>query len=86
MFISGGFKHSAVIDKHLVSAFLPFLPLEKEHVLMCIRDEVRNIGELYSAKTAYKILKELPWYPKDTKKYSATGCKQVADKVKSYYG
>ena len=34
---TGGLKHCVVVDRHLVSAFVPFLPLEREHVKMCIR-------------------------------------------------
>ena len=83
---SGGFRQSSVIDKNLVSAFLPFLPLEEKHVLLCIKDEINNMGHLYSHKIANQILNELPWFPKDTRRFSETGCKQIAAKVKSYFG
>ena len=75
-----------MIAKSLVDSFLPFLPMERKHVLLCIRDEIFNRGLQYNEEIVHEILKELPWYPKDTKKYCATGCKQVEAKVKSYYG
>ena len=32
----GGLHHSAVIDKHLVDRFIPFLPMDRHHVRLCI--------------------------------------------------
>lgn len=41
----GGLQKSDVIQKHLVDLFVPFLPLEKEHVKMCIRREFHRREE-----------------------------------------
>ncbi|XP_059141080.1 torsin-1A-like [Physella acuta] len=80
-----GFWHSQLISQHLVTAFIPFLPLEKGHVKKCIRDaliakkyysNVRDIPD----ETVDLVLKELTFYPKE-QVYSSTGCKRVSEKV-----
>ncbi|VDM48600.1 unnamed protein product [Toxocara canis] len=34
----GGLKMSELISTHLIDHFVPFLPLERRHILLCIRD------------------------------------------------
>lgn len=33
----GGLKASELISRHMIDHFIPFLPLERRHVIMCIR-------------------------------------------------
>lgn len=73
------------IPKNLLPAIVPFLPLEKKHVEMCIKDVLalrypyikRKIGEI----TAEVVLKELVFVPEDKELFSLTGCKRVSEKV-----
>ena len=41
----GGLQYSRMIEKSLVDVFVPFLPLERRHVKICIRNEFerRNV-------------------------------------------
>lgn len=39
--VQGGLRHSAMIDAHLIDHFIPFLPLERQHVAECIAAEFR---------------------------------------------
>lgn len=39
--VQGGLRHAAMIDAHLIDHFIPFLPLEREHVAECIAAEFR---------------------------------------------
>jgi len=41
-FVVGGLYKSRVIDKVLVDFFVPFLPLERQHVLSCIKVEANR--------------------------------------------
>lgn len=33
----GGLKASELISRHMIDHFVPFLPLERRHVIMCVR-------------------------------------------------
>ena len=83
-----GLRLSGIIDRNLIDHFVPFLPLEREHVKKCIQDEInRNIFEntdIYyedDESLVNDILNELLWFPKELKLYSKSGCKKIAQKV-----
>jgi hypothetical protein len=85
-FCVGGLWHSELISKHLVTAFLPFLPLERRHIQECIRDTMVMRGHYLSpahvpASLVEEVLQELTFYPDDELLFSVTGCKRVAEKV-----
>ncbi|GFN79492.1 torsin-1a-like [Plakobranchus ocellatus] len=83
-----GLWHSQLISSHLITAFIPFLPLEKEHVKKCIKDDIikkylsfypshRHVPEKY----VDEVMEELTFQPALEKVFSVTGCKRVAEKV-----
>lgn len=37
----GGLKMSRLIDRHMIDYFIPFLPLERRHIIMCFKDYLR---------------------------------------------
>lgn len=41
----GGLKKSRLIDSHIIDHYVPFLPLEKIHVLQCIDAELRHLNK-----------------------------------------
>jgi len=81
---AGGLKYSSVIDKHLVSAFVPFLPLEREHVKMCIRDNATAKHITLNDQEMNAIADELEYFPPDAQVFSSSGCKRVDEKVSLY--
>ncbi|KAK0045132.1 torsin-1A, partial [Biomphalaria pfeifferi] len=81
-----GLRHSELISRHLVSAFIPFLPLAKEHVRSCIREglvarkyfsQVKNVPE----DVVDRIVKELTFFPEIEQVFSINGCRRVTDKI-----
>ncbi|XP_064608329.1 torsin-1A-like isoform X2 [Liolophura sinensis] len=83
-----GLWHSELVTKNLITAYIPFLPLERSHVKECIVDVLVDKGYLKSRKERKEkadllntIADELIYYPNDEKIYSTTGCKRVAEKV-----
>lgn len=42
--ITGGFEKSSTIAQHLIDHYIPFLPLEQQHVEMCALAEFRSHG------------------------------------------
>jgi len=81
---TGGLKYSSVIDRNLVSAFVPFLPLEREHVKMCIHDNATAKGIKLYDKQINDIADELEYFPPETPLFSTSGCKRVDEKVNMY--
>ena len=79
----GGLHQSAVIGKHLVDRFIPFLPLERQHVSKCVIAEIahRNSTIEITTEELNGIINELVYYPEDYQIYSTTGCKTIANKV-----
>ncbi|KAK6979341.1 torsin-1B, partial [Biomphalaria glabrata] len=83
---SRGLWHSDLIINHLISAYVPFLPLAKEHVRSCIRDglvskqyytNLRSVPEL----VVDRIIKELTFIPEEEQIFCSNGCKRVVDKI-----
>ena len=79
----GGLHRSAVIDKHLVDWYVPFLPLERSHVTSCIIAEAhdRNATIVLKTEEIDSILDQMIYFPKSHMIYSTTGCKTVSPKV-----
>jgi len=76
----GGLKCSSVIDKNLISAFVPFLPLERQHVKMCIEDNVMRKG--FSTNLIDNVADELEYFPSDVEQlFSSSSCKRIDEKV-----
>uniref|UniRef100_A0A5S6QYF0 Torsin n=1 Tax=Trichuris muris TaxID=70415 RepID=A0A5S6QYF0_TRIMR len=82
----GGLQYSHLISRSLIDHFIPFLPLERDHVKLCIRDELLHRG--WSGRIDQTVLNEiaerLSYFPKDVGLYSSTGCKHVWQKVGLY--
>ncbi|XP_075041286.1 torsin-1A-like [Mixophyes fleayi] len=79
-----GFWHSSLIDKNLIDYFVPFLPLEFEHVKMCVRAELQHRGHAVNDALVTKVAKEMTFYPKEERVYSVKGCKVVTAKLDYY--
>lgn len=81
----GGFYNSEILLKHMISAYVPFLPLERKHVKQCIRDFV--VQKLhykpgkFPEKKVSEIAGEMSYFPKNSEIFSVFGCKRVQDLV-----
>lgn len=77
----GGLWHSSLIEKNLIDAFIPFLPLERRHVKMCVRDDLRAKSLDESEEFFNKVAEEMQYFPANLKLFSTSGCKRVSQKV-----
>lgn len=77
----GGLKTSRLISKHLVDYFVPFLPLERKHVMMCFKDYLRYRRVNYAPDQLEELMDSLLYFPKGTPVFSTSGCKQVEQKA-----
>jgi len=82
---SGGLKTSSLIRSQLISAHIPFLPLERDHVIRCIREAITSRGttsEKIIGEITQQVMSELNFGPsKEQPIFSTTGCKQINEKV-----
>lgn len=77
--------HAIFIYRQLIDHLIPFLPLERRHVKMCVKDEFRRLGRSnFTDAFAEQVLNELEWGPGNDGRYSKSGCTKVAQKIKLY--
>uniref|UniRef100_A0A3B3VLI8 Torsin n=1 Tax=Poecilia latipinna TaxID=48699 RepID=A0A3B3VLI8_9TELE len=81
---NGGFFHTGLIDKNLVDFFVPFLPLEYEHVVQCAMAEMRARNLEPNHDVANMVARDMVYSPKPEKLFSSTGCKTVQHKLNFY--
>ncbi|KAH8878207.1 Torsin-1B [Schistosoma japonicum] len=80
----GGLQFSELITKHLITAVIPFLPLQPTHVRKCIQDVAKRRNVTFSEDMVQFVLDELEWSPEGSKFFSVSGCKRVYEKVGFY--
>ncbi|XP_046668069.1 torsin-like protein [Homalodisca vitripennis] len=78
----GGFLHSELIRHSLIDYMIPFLPLEREHVALCVRDEMTfQKGNPAIIQSTIREILDSFTFVKDL--YSISGCKGVSERVAS---
>ena len=70
-----------MISKGVISAYIPFLPLELEHIKECIRTDIRVRGLRVTATEEYinSVVDEMPFQLVARVSFSDTGCKTISD-------
>ncbi|WAQ97947.1 LOW QUALITY PROTEIN: TOR1B-like protein [Mya arenaria] len=77
--IPDALKNSDLVRSSLISAYIPFLPLERRHMEKCIIDGLFAKGYYqYGIQIDHDLVKQIFYFPKDTQLFSTTGCKRVA--------
>lgn len=77
----GGFHNTDIVKSHLVDFFIPFLPMEKKHVLQCLERDIRNMGQIMSDELATQVLDQLTFSPEPERVYANNGCKLLSEKA-----
>lgn len=75
------------VDLHkggFIDELVPFLPLQYEHVVKCIKSYLKSRGESLSQKKITEIAKEFDYFPHGNPIFSKTGCKRVTSKTDLY--
>ncbi|KAJ8286890.1 hypothetical protein GJAV_G00044560 [Gymnothorax javanicus] len=79
-----GFWHTSLIDKNLVDFFVPFLPLEYNHVRMCVLAEMEARDSIPDEDIASTVANDMTYFPKEEKVFSVKGCKTIGGKLDYY--
>ncbi|CAF3875477.1 unnamed protein product, partial [Rotaria sp. Silwood1] len=84
----GGLWHASLINRHLVTFFVPFLPLERTHIRTCIQRQLqlayKNDQYEYTLSDndiIDHVLDLIEFAPPDSLLYSVSGCKKVQQKL-----
>ncbi|KAK6641156.1 hypothetical protein RUM44_012865 [Polyplax serrata] len=80
---TGGFKSSSILEGHLVTLYLPFLPMQEEEVRQCIISEMKRQSIRTIAEEKIQSLIDSMEFNSDG--ISTSGCKRVADLVSSLH-
>ena len=87
LFFSGGFYHSDLLLHGIISAYIPFLPLERKHIRQCIKDYLlsnkyyKTDGDICEEKVT-EIADQLQYYfPEEGPIFSIRGCRRVPEKT-----
>ena len=80
----GGLWHTSLIENNLVDYFVPFLPLEYRHVVMCAKAEMASMGLKPDNNIANKVASDLAYFPKTERVFCVTGCKTSRQKLYYY--
>jgi hypothetical protein len=77
-----------LVDKHLVTFFVPFLPLEREHIRDCIKQQLQiNLDndkyeyEYSEDDIINRVLNSIEFTSSTSLEYSLSGCKRVQQKL-----
>ncbi|XP_070780533.1 torsin family 1 isoform X2 [Enoplosus armatus] len=81
---NSGLRHSSLIDKNLVDFFVPFLPLEYQHVVQCVMAEMKARGLEPDKNVADQVARDLVYFPKSERVFSVKGCKTIESKLDYY--
>ncbi|CAC44293.1 Torsin-like protein [Caenorhabditis elegans] len=80
----GGLQMSELISNHLIDHFVPFLPLQREHVRSCVGAYLRKRGRgdlVSNVDFVERVLNSLQYFPESSKAFSSSGCKRVDAKT-----
>ncbi|XP_008547317.1 torsin-like protein [Microplitis demolitor] len=78
----GGFHKSDTITTSLIDHYVPFLPLESEHVEKCIEAAFRKRGRNPSAQQIQDVMSHVTFSP-PLEIFAKSGCKRIEQKVAS---
>lgn len=79
--LDGGLKKTALIESHVIDHYIPFLPMEKAHVIMCLEAEFRRWNRMPDKSVIDDILNTSISYDSAHGLFAIAGCKTLEKKV-----
>ena len=73
-----------MIGSSLIDVYVPFLPLERRHIKLCVEKEARDRGLSLTEAELTEMAASLTYWPADPALFSTTGCKRVANRLDLY--
>ncbi|XP_022220056.2 torsin-like protein [Drosophila obscura] len=79
--MDGGMKKTSLIEAHVIDHYIPFLPLEKAHVVQCLEAEFRRWDKTPDRDIINDILSSSISYDRMHGLFVSSGCKTLEKKV-----
>ncbi|XP_016993380.2 torsin-like protein [Drosophila takahashii] len=79
--LDGGLKKTTLIEAHVIDHYIPFLPMEKAHVVKCLEAEFRRWHRDPNAAIIDEILSSSISYDRTHGLFAISGCKTLEKKV-----
>ncbi|XP_042252003.1 torsin-1A-like [Thunnus maccoyii] len=76
-----GLWQSRLIEQNLVDFFIPFLPLEYQHIIQCVMADMKAKGRQRNQNEAHKLARALEYFPKFERVFSVRGCKTIVRRL-----
>ena len=73
-----------MVGSSLIDLYVPFLPLERRHIKLCVEKEARVRGLSLTEAELTEITASLTYWPAESGLFSTTGCKRVANRLDLY--
>lgn len=80
----GDFSRVSLIEGYLIDVFVPFLPLEYDHVMQCVLAAMLHLNVQPKADVADMLTRDLGFFPKSDPIFSSVGCKTVEKRLSFY--
>lgn len=77
----GGLHFAEVIQSSLVDLYVPFLPMERSHIIECIREDLILRREPRDPEVIERVANEMIYFPSSNPLFASKGCKNVHQKV-----
>ncbi|KAM7415573.1 hypothetical protein PAMA_017878 [Pampus argenteus] len=84
---TSGFFHSKIIQKKLITRFVPFLPLSRRHVERCVLSELCQRGSCDRSDhsdVVEAVAGDMNYTPDQGQYFATTGCKAVPARISFY--
>ncbi|XP_030378588.1 torsin-like protein [Scaptodrosophila lebanonensis] len=79
--LDGGLRKTSLIEAHVIDHYMPFLPLEKSHVVQCLEAEFKRWNREPSRETINEIISDSITYDRPHGMFATSGCKTLEKKV-----
>ena len=80
----GAFKDTDFVRRQVIDAAIPFLPLERSHVEMCVERAITERGKTPTQYVVNKVLRDVRFVPEGLDKFSEFGCKRIDTIISDY--
>lgn len=79
--MEGGLKLTSMIDAHVIDHYVPFLALEKAHVVQCVEAEFRRWNAQPTQEKINEVIRSAVTYETKHSMFATSGCKTIEKKV-----
>nr|CBE66809.1 CG3024-PA [Drosophila ananassae] len=79
--MDGGLKKTTMIESHVIDHYIPFLPMEKAHVVKCLEAEFNRWDRRPNKAIIEDILANSISYDRNHGLFAISGCKTLEKKV-----